>query len=91
MGYAQRFQFRQVVQMFLFAATPVNGDIAVRVTLQCGQQNRTHIGEACTTGNQDQRTVFIFTQPGVTVWNIYDNFTLFKNAIHNGHRIQIQL
>jgi hypothetical protein len=29
MGYAQRFQLRQVVQMFLFAATPVNGDITV--------------------------------------------------------------
>ena len=61
MGDAQRFEFGQVIQVLLFAAAPVDGDITVRVTRQGGQQNRAHVGEACTTSDQDQWTVFVIT------------------------------
>ena len=91
MGYAQRFQLRQVVQMFLFAATPVNGDVTVRVTRQGGQQNRAHIREARTTSDQDQRTVFVIAQPRIAVRNIHHDFTFLQDPIHHRHRIQVKL
>lgn len=62
MIYAQRLQLRQIVKVLLFTAAPVDGDIAIWITRQRRQQNRADIGEARATGNQDQRTVFVFTQ-----------------------------
>ena len=91
MGDAQRFEFGQVIQVFLFTATPVDGDITVGITRQGGQQNGAHVGETCTTGNQDQRTVFIIAQPRITVRNIHHDLALFQNAVHDGHRIQVKL
>ncbi|MNR37330.1 hypothetical protein D3C85_1553380 [compost metagenome] len=77
--------------MFLFAATPVDSDIAIWILRKRGQQNRTHVGEARATSDQDQWTVFVFAQPGFAVRNIHVDFTLFQDAVHHRHGIQIKL
>lgn len=91
MIYAQRLQLRQIVKVLLFTAAPVDGDIAIWITRQRRQQNRADIGEARATGNQDQRTVFVFTQSGLAMRNIDHDFTLFQDAVHHGHRVQVKL
>ena len=75
--------------MLLFAPAPVNRDIAVGIACQRGKQNRTHVREPCTSGNQDQRALVFITQPGFAMRNIDLDFPVFQNTVHHGHGVKI--
>ncbi|MOA50441.1 hypothetical protein D3C78_1734510 [compost metagenome] len=77
--------------MFLFTTAPVDGDIAVRILRQRSEQNGTHVRKTGAARDQNQRTVFVFTQPRFAMRNVDLNFTLFQDAIHNSHGIKIKL